>query len=163
MLGLLSKKQPEIYPSEASQWVDTERCFGSRPTDKELSGLQNAGVLTILHLSPDGKEDEVDRVRAEQRGLNYHVIPFNRGRVDPVQANHALGVLNGRQNGPFYIYDEDGKMAGVMALLFKAIPNFWKLDRVEAEAEARGVDLNAFDGLHASLKTYMTRYVRGRR
>jgi len=162
MLGLGSK-QAKIFPADARQWVDTERAYGARPSDQDLEGLKAAGVITLLHITMDGLPSEEDQRRCERRGLNYVSISLGGTVVDAARANHLLDVLNARHNGPYYVYDDPGKLSGAAALLFKAIPNFWKFERYAEEAGRRGVDLNAYDGLEKSIRDYMKRYVRGRR
>jgi protein tyrosine phosphatase (PTP) superfamily phosphohydrolase (DUF442 family) len=159
-LRMKPKRKP---PTEPRQWVDPERCWSLWPSDRQLREFAEGGVLTALHLTEDGKPSDAERKRVEAAGLNYMYAGASRNRIHDDEVRTIFALLERRQDAPIMVYDQDGAMAGVMTLLFKAVPNFWTFDRYVQEAARRGINVDVSPAMRGSIESYLRRFVRGRR
>lgn len=91
---------------------------GRRPDLDGLDWLQGKGHKTVLFLRSGAEDDSSDRKQVEKRGLKYRSLTVMPETINPDLVTEFNRLVNDADGRAIYVYDLDGKRAGVMWYLY---------------------------------------------
>lgn len=111
---------------------------GQEPFAGGIAWLKSHGYRRVLHIRAPGEDDSAARQQFERNGLRYRsleVSPQTLSRDIVDQFNRSLADLN---NGPLFVYDRDGSLAGGLWYLHFRLVDRATEEKAREDAERLG-------------------------
>ncbi len=116
---------------------------GRKPSLDGLDWLPARAYRAALFLRRPGESDAADRKQFEQRGLKFSSLEVSEEALTPAVVSEFARRVGAGADGPLFVYDADGSLAGPLWYLY-----FRKYDLLSDDAaRLRAGRLGARDGL----------------
>ncbi len=132
--ALEQKKSPVLAPPPASVDESTASALpagiaafaqvkegvnnGLRPHLEGIDWLKAKGYKNVVFLRSGNEDDSSDRKQFANRGLKYQSLTVAPATISPALVTEFNRLVNDADGRPIFVYDVDGKRAGVMWYLY---------------------------------------------
>ena len=112
--------------------------FGGATQPSAMVSLKKAGFAAVINLrlaSEESVDMDASRAAAEGAGLQYHHLPLDSAKIDPVVIENFLATVGDQANQPVYIHCGSATRAAALWMIGRVLKDGWEIDAASAEAE----------------------------